>query len=211
MKKFVPLLMMILLLAVAVPQVRAQAPNPIFLGARAGVNMGQLSLTPDVPSGVSKSFRTGIAGGLFADIGVAEAFFIDIEALYLQGGVKFTGGGGEATVKLDDIVIPVSGKYKFPIQNSTVKPYVFAGGDIAFNMKAESEAGGVSVDIKDSVESLNYGAHFGAGVEFEVSPGVNLFFDGRYNIGFKDVDKRASSEAKPWGIAILAGVSFKAN
>jgi len=212
MKRFLPVLIVLLLVAaLAVPLQAQPVVNPISLGARAGLNLGQASFTPDVPSGVSKSFRTGIAGGLYADFGVSPSFFIDAEVLYSQGGVKVSGGGGEATIKIDEIQIPISAKYKFPIEGSTVKPYVFGGGDIGFVMKAEVEAGGATADIKDSTESLDYGVHFGAGVEFEVSPGVNVLVDGRYGLGLKDVDKTSGSEAKLWGIGVLLGVSFRVN
>ncbi len=211
MKRFLPFLLVLVVTAVfALPLQAQNAAFPINFGARAGVNLGQASLTPDVPSNVSKSFRTGLAGGLYGDFGVAEGFFIDAEVLYQQGGIKLSSGGTDVTVKIDDINVPVSLKYKFAMQGSNVKPYIFGGGDIGFNVKAEDESGGVSIDIKDSIESVNYGLHFGAGVEFEVSPGVNILVDGRYNLGLKDVDK-TSSEAKPWGIAILAGVSFRIN
>jgi opacity protein-like surface antigen len=211
MKKFVPVLAVALLLAVMAVPLNAQAPNPIYLGARAGINLGQANLTPDLPSGVSKSFRTGIDGGLFAEFGVAEGVFVDAEVLYQQGGLKVSAGGADATTKIDEILIPISLKYKFTMQGSNVRPYIFGGGNVGFNAKGESEAGGVTVDIKDSLESVDYGVHFGAGVEFEVSPGVNIFLDGRYGLGLKDIDKTTAGEAKLWNIGILAGVSFKVN
>jgi opacity protein-like surface antigen len=211
MKNVLHIISAAVLLAVLVVPLNAQTANPINFGARAGLNLGQASLTPDVTSPLSKSFRTGFNGGLYADFGVAEGVFVDVEALYQQGGVKITGNpGGDITVKYDDINVPVSLKYKFAMQGSSVKPYIFAGGNVGFSTKAEVEAGTLTLDIKDSTESVNYGVHFGAGVEFEVSPGVNILLDGRYGIGLKDVDKTAG-EAKPWNIAIMAGVSVKIN
>ena len=211
MKNTIQVVAVVIAFAVMALPLHAQtAVNPINLGVKGGLSLGQASLTPDVPAGVSKSFRTGFSGGLYSDFGVAEGVFIDVEAFYQQGGLKLSSGGAEATIKLDDIQVPVSVKYKFPIQGSTVKPYVFGGGDVGFSAKAESESGGATVDIKDSTESVNYGVHFGAGVEFEVSPGVNIMVDGRYNLGIKDIDKTAG-EAKPWGIVVLAGVSWRIN
>ena len=181
------------------------------------MNLGQASFTPDPGSGVSKGFRTGIAGGLFADFGVSNSFFVDAEVLYAQGGVKFSLGSAEDNIKVDEVNIPISAKYKFPMEGSNIKPYVFGGGDIGFVMKAEEEQKNIpgtadtTADIKDQIESVDYGLHFGAGVEFEVSPGVNVFLDGRYGLGLKDVAKSTSVEVKPWNIGVLLGVSWRVN
>ncbi|TLY32847.1 MAG: hypothetical protein E6K56_02355 [Ignavibacteria bacterium] len=62
MNRVLPFLVMILLIAGLTMTLQAQpAANPIYLGARAGMNLGQASFTPDPGSGVSKGFRTGIA------------------------------------------------------------------------------------------------------------------------------------------------------
>jgi opacity protein-like surface antigen len=199
------------LLALLIQPLSAQSTNPIEIGSRLGLNMGNASLTPDVSAPASKSMRTGFAAGLYSEFGVAEGFAITAEALYNQGGYKITSGGSEATVKFDQILVPISGKYKFAIENSTVRPFIFGGGDVGFTAKAEYEAGGTSTDVKDSVESVDFGVHFGAGVEFEISSGVDLFFDGRFGVGLKDIVKNSAIEAKPWNIGILMGVSFRAN
>ena len=218
MKTFLPVFVVMLLIAVLAGPLQAQpAANPIYLGARAGLNLGNASLTPDPGSGISKGFRTGISGGLFADFGVSSSFFVDAEVLYTQGGVKLSMGSAEQALKIDEVQIPVSAKYKFPMEGSNVKPYVFGGADIGFVAKAEVQNTGVpgstdtTYDVKDQVESTDYGVHFGAGVELEVSPGVNVFLDGRYGLGLKDIDKGTTSEAKLNNIGILLGVSWKVN
>jgi len=209
--------MLLLIAAVAVPVQAQPVANPIYLGVRGGLNLGQASFTPDPGSGVSKGFRTGIAGGLFADFGVSSSFFVDAEVLYTQGGVKFSLGSAEDNIKVDELNIPITAKYKFAMEGSNVKPYVFGGGDLGFVMKAEEEQKNIpgqadtTADIKDQIESMDYGIHFGAGVEIEVSPGVNVFLDGRYGLGLKDLAKSTSVEVKPWNIGVLLGVSWRVN
>jgi opacity protein-like surface antigen len=206
-------LILVLMLAFLVQFMTAQTSNPMYFGARAGMNLGNVSLSPEnyFGSGVSKSMRTGLVAGAYGEFGIVQDFAITVEALYLQGGFKLSAGGGEATLKVDEFVIPVSGKYKFAIENSAMKPFIFAGGDIGFTAKSEVESGGQTQDQKDSTESMDIGIHFGVGVEYEVSPGVNLFIDGRYAIGLKDMAKPTDVEMKPTNIAIMAGVSFKIN
>ena len=215
MKRSLVLVAVLAVVALLVQPASAQAPNPnpISLGFRAGMNMGSASFSPDLPSEVSKSMRTGFAAGGYGEIGVAEGLFVTLEALYAQGGVKLTAGGADETTKFDFIQIPVSLKYKFNLEGSTVKPFVFAGGDLGITAKAEVESGSTTLDIKDSVESMSYGVHFGAGVQFEVSPGVDVFVDGQYGLGLKNLNKSTTNteEIKPTNIGILAGVAFKIN
>jgi opacity protein-like surface antigen len=198
----------LVVLAIAMPAQAqmSQSASQISLGVRAGANLGNFSLSPE-PSGVSKSARTGLVAGAYGEIGVAPSLFITIEALYSQGGYKISAGSVEATAKIDDISVPVSLKYKFPMENASWMPFVFAGANVGFNSKAEVEVGGSSTDIKDQVESTDFGIQLGAGAEFEISPGTKLFIDGRYGLGLKDRDK-SSTEAKGQNIGIMAGVSF---
>ncbi len=209
MKKALVLLAMILLVSLSM---QAQtATNPIYIGARAGMNLGNVSLNPDLPSGVSKSSRTGLAAGIYAEFGIAEGLAITAEGLYSQEGVKLSAGGSDETWKVDFVKVPVNLKYAFNVPNSTVKPFVFGGGHVGFVAKGETEFGGTTNDIKDSLESVSFGLQFGAGVSFEVSPGVNLFVDGQYILGLKNVSKYAGQEIKPWDIGIMVGCAFKVN
>jgi len=210
MKYFYKIVVVMAIFVFSIQPLFAQSPNPIYFGARLGMNMANASVTPDLPAPISKSGRTGFSAGVYSEFGVAEDFAITTEALYNQGGFKASANGQEATFKFDEISVPISGKYKFAMENSTVKPFLLFGGNVGFVIKSELEGGGQTQDLKSQTESMSYGVHFGAGVEFEVSPGVNLFFDGRYALGLKDVDK-STDEVKPWNIGILAGVAFKLN
>jgi hypothetical protein len=206
MNKALVLVAMILLVSLSM-----QAQNAIYFGPRAGLSLGNASLTPDLPADVSKSMRTGFSAGAYGEFGVAEGLAGTVEGLYSQGGFKESAGGVDATFKWDYIGVPVNLKYMFTMQGSSVKPYVFGGGNLALTTKAEFETPAGTMDVKDSVESLGYGVQFGAGVQFEVSPGVNFMVDGQYNLGLKDMDKTSTGEVKPNGIMIMLGVAFKVN
>ncbi len=210
MKKALVLVAMILLVSLSL-QAQTAATNPIYIGARAGMNLGTASFSPDLPSGVSKSMRTGLAAGIYAEFGVAEGLSISAEGLYSQEGVKLSAGGSDETFKVDFIKIPVNLRYAFNIPNSTVKPFIFGGGNVGITAKGEVETTLGTTDIKDSLESASFGIQFGAGVSFEVSPGVNLFLDGQYCIGLKNLSKYADQEIKPSNIGIMVGCAFKVN
>ena len=143
-------------------------------------------------------------GGGILEFGVAPDVFIAAELLYVQGGFKVTAPSGEATAKFDFISVPLSAKYKIMIENSNVKPFFFGGGNVGFTTKAEIESAGQTQDVKDSIESVDFGLHFGAGIEVEVSPGLNILLDGRYAVGLKDIDKSSSGELKVQNFMIMA-------
>lgn len=215
MKRLLLLVAALAIVALLIQPASAQTPNPnpISLGFRAGLNLGSASFNPDLAADESKSMRTGLAAGGYGEIGVAEGLFVTLEALYVQGGVKVTRSNVEFTDKLDVIDIPLSLKYKFAIEGSPVKPFIFAGGDLGIVAKAETETPDTTFDTKDSTESMSYGVHFGAGVQFEISPGVDVFVDGQYGLGLKNMNKSTIEpvEIKPTNIAILAGVIFRIN
>lgn len=236
MKRHLLLLLTAFAFWVAALSVQAQTSIPVMstqviLGVRGGLNLGNASLSPDLPSGYSKSNRSGIVAGGYAELGIAEGLYITGEVLYAQMGLKASvpvsllgapvSGTAEGTQKSDYIYVPISLKYKFPIPESSVRPYVFGGPSIGFNVSSKSvtEFSGqvaqfvgqtsTEEDTKDSTKSVDVAAHVGAGVEFEVSSDVLLFVDGRYSLSFTNASKAASQEIKARNIMIMGGVGFR--
>ena len=100
-------------------------------------------------------------------------------------------GDAEATLKLDYIEVPLFLKLVIPVEGSDVRPAIFAGPAIGFNMsakaKGETGEGSVEVDIKDYVKSTDFSLIFGGGVGFMV--GTNeLGADVRYSLGLSSWD-----------------------
>jgi len=215
---------------VAAQPVQAQSSTPVTLGVKGGLNLGNASLSPDLPTGFSKSNRNGFVAGGYADFCIVDGLCITGEVLYLQAGLKAEGqassldprvtGTVTATQKADYIHVPVSLKYKFPIPESAVKPYLFAGPSVSFNASSKllTEYSGQIAqlvgqtsseeDVKDSTKSVDVAAHVGAGVEFEVSPSVVLFVDGRYSMSFTNATKEIGQEIKARNLMFIAGVGF---
>jgi hypothetical protein len=245
MKKNLLLLLPALTFWVAVQSLQAQTSTPVILGVKGGLNLAKASLSPDLPAGYSKSNRNGILAGGYAEFGIAEGLYITGEALYAQMGIKYSvpanlavppdllalvggniSGSADFTEKLDYILVPISLKYKFPIPESIVRPYVFGGPSIGFNLSSKEvqELSGQlaqyaaqyyqipassETDNKDSTKSIDVEGHLGAGVEFEVASNVLLFVEGEYSMSFTNVNKAVSPEAKPRNIMFMAGVGFK--
>jgi opacity protein-like surface antigen len=236
MKRHFSLLLTAFAFWAAAQSVQAQTSTPVILGVKGGLNLGNASLSPDLPAQYSKSNRTGILAGGYAEFGVAEGLYITGEVLYAQMGMKYSApanvltgynisGSADVTEKVDYIDVPISLKYKFPIPESVVRPYVFGGPSVGYNVSAKvltelsgqlaqyAQQAGIppssETDTKDSTKSIDVGGHFGVGVEFEVSSNVLVFVDGRYEMGFLNVVKNVGQEAKGRNIMFTAGVGFK--
>ena len=76
----------------------AFAQLPFKLGARVGLNLGNLSFNPDIPSNVDKSSRTGFKFGAVAELGFIPMFALQIEPMYVMRGAKFTQVSGAKSI-----------------------------------------------------------------------------------------------------------------
>jgi hypothetical protein len=175
-----------------------------------------------------KSSRKGFGGGVGFETGSTIGFEIDV--LYLQKGVAFSGtyqtNTFSATVKLDEVSLPVL--LKFHVLNKAGLPdiYLLGGGEIAYVMTGKVDWNGTGPDVpspgsgsedllKDpsSLNRIDYGAIFGGGVTLPLG-GVKLFVEARYHLGFSDLEKVVSGEtpsgAKPHTslLAVVGGLKF---
>jgi opacity protein-like surface antigen len=228
---------------IAAQSVQAQTSTPVILGVKGGVSLGNVSLSPDLNTLFSKSNRSGILAGGYAELGIVDGLYITGEVLYAQMGFKYSvpnsviaaiasayglsiSGTADVTRKADYIHVPISLKYEFPIPESIVRPYVFGGPSISFNVSSKQvvELSGqltqyaqyaqllgypLESDLKDSTNFVNVAGHLGVGVEFQVSSNVLLFVDGRYSMSFTNATKEAGQEAKPRNIMIMGGVGLR--
>ena len=78
------------------------------------------------------------------------------------------------------INIPVMAQYNTPSGF-----YVEAGPQLGFLLSAKAKEDGESEDIKDFLNSTNFGASFGAGYNM----GSGLGFGARYNLGLSNASK----------------------
>lgn len=160
----------------------AQTPD-IKLGAKAGLNISTVSDLDD-----SKS-RTGFHVGALAEIFINEKFSVQPEILYSTQGAKSSNlGGFSYKLTLDYLNIPIMAKY-YVMDGLSVQ----AGPQIGFNVKAEMERKLLgekeTKDIKDEINTVDFGLNFGAGYELP----IGLFFDARYNLGFTKIHKEGDS------------------
>jgi opacity protein-like surface antigen len=161
-------------------------------GAKAGLNMS--NVTGD-NSGENK-MKIGFQVGAFANIGVSEKFAVQPELLFSTQGTKYTGGSTE----LNYLNIPIMAQYKVADKFS-----LEAGPQIGFLMSAKAKAdGGGSADIKEFLNSTDFGIGVGAG--YDVAENINLGL--RYTIGVSNLNKEGDAKNANSNLAFAIGYRF---
>lgn len=169
-------------------------------GAKAGLNLA--NLTGDVQDA---SMKVGFHVGGFVEIKVSDKFSVQPELLFSTQGAKEkyseseTGYSytEESKLNLSYLNIPIMAKYyvadKFSLE---------AGPQIGFLMSAKSDfsfsetVGGVTnsgsqnVDVKDNLESIDFGFNLGLGYDFT----ENVSAGARYNLGLSNIAKTENGD-----------------
>lgn len=151
-----------------------------YFGIKGGVNFSRLT----AKDGDATDFRTGFHVGFLSHNHLNKTFAIQPELLYSSQGDESALIGSNNTIKrkLNYITVPVLIQYMF--DNGF---RLQAGPQIGFLVKAESEVGGLTVNLKNSFESTDIGLAAGIGY---LSPS-GLGIDGRYIFGLSSINKNA--------------------
>jgi hypothetical protein len=183
-------------------------------GIKGGVNFADLG-GDDGPD--NSSMRKGFSGGAVYGVDVTEQFSVQGEALYVMKGAEgdFVVPGDdhphESIIKLTYIDVPVLFVANLPAGDN-ISFSLFAGPSFNFSLDGEVEipGHGETVDIKDFMQSFEFGAAAGAGIEYIMSS-MSLVLDVRYSLGASSVVEDVAGQSvdvKNSGIGIMAGVTF---
>jgi hypothetical protein len=212
---------MIVLAGAFIPSVAtAQRAGDITVGVMAGVNYATVSQDPEATE-VDFGYKAGLLVGAFLGYQVTDAFSIEPQAFYSQKGAKVTGTGSnsslEGSVRINYIEVPVLAKLWFPIANSQMKPFVFAGPDVGFKVGCTAEGEILAVtgsrdcdetngEIK--LKSTDFGVTGGAGIQFYAGTNV-VRIDARYTWGLTDInDSGDNREIKNRAFAATIGLGI---
>jgi hypothetical protein len=202
----------ILTALVAVCGVFAMSAQATTYGAKVAYNSATVSDTDDAEEDVSSKPLSGFSIGAYAEISLSDAFSIQPEVLYSTKGVKGesseAGQSLEVTMKLSYIDIPVMAKY-YVTKGFSLE----VGPQVSFLLAADGESAisegddsvTVSVDIKDSFESVDFGLNMGAG--YKLDSGLN--FGLRYGLGLATIVKESGDDSPKNNVfSLSAGYSF---
>lgn len=188
-----------------------------------------LAFTTEVASAEDGKFAFGPQGGLvFSDYSVENAPFgrtYDdengfIAGLFFEFGLwtvtlrpeinyvekKFTvANTAEVTNKY--VEIPLLLKVN-PFSDFVVSPFIVLGPSWSNHLESDVKLLGVTTTYDNTADDWDIAGVGGLGVEFNVAENLNLSVQGRYNFGFRDIDK-SSAEVKSRGIYALGGLGFQ--
>ena len=177
----------------------------ISYGVKGGINFASVSFDPS--EDINTGTRIGIAVGGFVALPLGSRLTIQPEGLFSQKGEKADLDGVVAKLELDYIEVPVLVKYAIT-QGASRSFHVFGGPSMAFKVRSRATAsfGGTTVETGDeNIKDTDFGVVFGAGMDFG-----KWSVDGRYTMGFADINDDESDETKirTRTISVLAGIRF---
>ncbi|MET0759396.1 MAG: porin family protein [Flavobacterium sp.] len=187
----------------------------VKFGIKGGVNFA--TLTGDVED---TSMKVGFNVGGLVEIKVSEKFSVQPELLFSTQGAKeeYSETSGADSYKVENnlnlgyLNIPIMAKY-YVIDKFSLE----AGPQFGFLMSAKSDytetqtVGGVTstfseeVDVKDEMNSVDFGINFGAGYDFteNISAGV------RYNLGLSDISDEQEDNFEVQNSVISVSIGYK--
>lgn len=199
----------------------------VQIGVQGGINLTNVKMELSQP-GFESAMRTrGIFGGILT-YNFSSILSLQFEPAYVEKGAKvnFTTEESGYTVNIESFVsanyfdLPILLKAALPY--GPLRPYVLAGGSIAFllgdaKMKIESAyVNGqdvislVPAELREQTLNLkkqDYILCFGGGVTFPLAL-FDLFIEGRYDLGLGNINNEPGdqTEIKTTGFQIKAGL-----
>ncbi len=185
---------------VLVPAVSAaQAVPSITFEIKGGVNSA--TIKSDTESGR----RLGGVGGVFLGARITDTLGLRVEGLFSQRGATDETPGSDVMSRVKDLDAPVL--LTLGTASDTGRRFhPFAGVQASYKLKAEasSELLGLTVDVSDDVEDLDFSAVVGAGVEMG-----RVRVDARYSHGLTNFAKKSGDTAKNRTIAVMVRLRLR--
>lgn len=176
-------------------------------GASFGLK-GGASLTSFTGNGTEDAkYLWGFHAGVLANFAVNDVFSVQPEVLYSMKGAKgqetIQGVTIQESIRLHYIDVPLLAHLNAGGLFFEVGPQI--GFAVAANAHAEATGyGSQDQDIKDQVNTVDFGYAGGLGYQLANGPGIGL----RYNGGFTNVDKSNNSSSSTRNSAFQLYVTY---
>lgn len=178
-----------LVLIITLTAVTAQAQH-VNLGFKGGLNLYNIHND----NGVEYDTKAGFHLGLIGHIHINKSFALQPELVYSTQGAKYTVSGTDTKIKLDYLNVPFMFQYMF--DNGF---RLQAGPQLGLLVKAKTETGNVSVNIKDNMKTVDFGLGFGAGY---INPASGFGVDARYNLGVSGINENSNVKSTNRGFQL---------
>jgi hypothetical protein len=179
----------------------------IYAGPKIGTNLAQISNWTEF-TGVENKYRAGFQFGAVGEIGITNRFALNGEVTFISKGIKQTFIGGESSLNVKYLGIPLLAKYTFKFLGVSK---IYAKGGTYTNIRT----GGSYVSTYGSGQTfeeplnndgwtrVDWGMSIGAGAEYDAKYGI-WGFDLMYDQGFIDVHKSdvAKNRNRSFGFAL---------
>ncbi|MCS7035936.1 MAG: porin family protein [Saprospiraceae bacterium] len=216
---------LLLLLLLSATGLSAQG---VGLGLRGGLHFANWSLN-DVAKDefvFDPKSATGLLFGALLEIRLSNNLAIQPEVTYIQKGTKIdetilsVKSEGGYTINYLEVPIMLKVGTGFGVGRFDVLLGPSFGYGLNGKYEIKATSGGITVteeeDIdfeKDEISRTDLGAQFGASVGLNLGSSARLFVDGRYLLGFTNLDKHEhGSGEEPTvrnrGVALTAGLMF---
>ncbi|MBZ0270011.1 PorT family protein [bacterium] len=157
------------------------------MGLKGGMNIANMSVDPVELE--DENSLTAFSVGAWWRIPLRGNFSVQPEALYSVKGDAQSGDGYSTSTQLAYIDVPVLARIGF-LHGSPYQPSLYAGPLLAMNVsasaKVEGDGGDVALDVKDQVNTFDFGMVVGGGLDFEF--GSHTYgVDVRYSKGLSNL------------------------
>jgi hypothetical protein len=175
-------------LTIGAEEARAQGMITGY-GGKVGLNLATLSADPeDEVCPDSCDMKMGLAAGAFFGIGITDTISIQPEVLFSMKGAKDELFDEEGKININFVDVPILLRADIPTMGN-IRPFVTAGPALGFVTSAKFEFDGEEEDFKDEIESVNFSAVIGGGVQIGQAT-----VEARYDFGLRNLEKENPDE-----------------
>ncbi|MCD6023216.1 MAG: hypothetical protein K0Q91_132 [Fibrobacteria bacterium] len=176
-----------LFLAVLAPRAQDPITKLVFRG---GLNFSGAEYDPDLPSGVSKSPRTGFHAGALLDIGANRRLHLLSGAEFDTRGYDLKNGFERTAFRASYLAVP----FLFSIRPAPIF-FLNAGGEAAFPLAAKVRfEDGTSRNLDNDLVNPHWGLRFEGGFLIpQKSLAIDLLLGAGYTRGMSQVFKSSGA------------------
>ncbi len=153
---------------------------------------------------------TNITAGLRTNISANKYFSLQPSLSYVRKGTTMTDQELTLSMDLDYIEFQPLLRIQAPLANVT--PYIMSGPSVGFlvgsaaSLKYENLK--LELDPSKSLETIEFCANIGLGMEFQIAKQTNMFVEGVYKYGISGIFKNIGVQEYNRSVQLLTGMMF---